>query len=871
MRKLLLFVFTAVFSAVNAFAQTELKVTFPMKGQTKVGAYDKEWTGVDADGGTWTFKSFNNNKTTPENVNEPTDKWKPWTYIKCGWKTAATTSEITTPVFDEAVTSISFEITQTSGVTSSKLEVIGADGSKISTKDVTLAVGDVNVVLDGTKGAKYHLVIENEKVSKNGTTVLNSITVTKAASGNTAVKPALTEGGVFTTKPYDVVITNNEAGATVYYTLDGTDPSNASESFTGESKTVQISENTTVKAMAVVDGKENSAIASETYTYEVSIANTLETAYTTAEAIALIDAGSVQLEDTKVYVKGKVSQVEGYNKNYGSITYWLDDDAFCVYGGLKDNGEMFASKDDIKLEAEVVVYGNIFKFGGTKYEMDKNNWLVSYTAPAKPEPVLTLSTYSESLEIGDEEEVSYTYNGDGEVTVTSSDPEVATVEVVDVDVTIKALKAGKTTIKFEAAGTDNYLAKEISYTLIVTEKFVPAEIPFAFDGGINDATPSRGMMQKGLDKDYSASPYLKFNDTDDYLVIQTAAPAKYLRYAIKGYSVGGEEAKYEVMESADGETYTLLKAYDAESLKAELDETLSLKEETRYVKFLYTNKAMGNVAVGAIEISNAEAVANFDTEALEAESVKQYAEADGVVKFDVNSRYTFENHCAYGGTYFAAFTLTNKTTKTANASSDNSYESACGGAKSGSNYVVFNPPYGAESPITAPVARVISGFYVTNTTYAENSILNGDNYARKLDQEGDVFTLKITGYKADDTETGTVVYNLAEVKDGKLCYVKDWRWVDLTSLGKVKYVKFSFDGSDVGDYGLNTPAYFAMDDFGGVAPEVEAPMAEVDLTDTGIIEIGNAQVVRDGKYVENGRVVIIKSGSKYNVAGQMVK
>ena len=54
--------------------------------------------------------------------------------------------------------------------------------------------------------------------------------------------------------------------------------------------------------------------------------------------------------------------------------------------------------------------------------MNKDNWLVSYTAPAKPEPELTLSPYSVSLEIGDEEEVSYTYSGDGEVMVTSSDP-----------------------------------------------------------------------------------------------------------------------------------------------------------------------------------------------------------------------------------------------------------------------------------------------------------------------------------------------------------------------------------------------------------------------------------------------------------------
>ena len=371
-----------------------------MNEQEKVNDYFSTWTGVDSDGGIWTFSGFSNFNNG-------------WDHIRCGSKSSATTNTITSPVFSDAVTSISFEVTQTANVTSSKLEVLGADGNLISEKDVTLAVGDVNVVLDGTKGAKYQLVVESAKAS-NGSTRIKSITVTKAASGNTAVKPALTKGGVFTTKPYDVVITNNEAGATVYYTLDGTDPSNASENFTGESKTVQINENTTVKAMAVVDGKENSAIASETYTYEVSIANTLETAYTTAEAIALIDAGSVQLKDTKVYVKGKVSQVEEFTEKYGSITYWLDDDAFCVYGGLKDNGEKFASKDDIKLEAEVVVYGNILKYGGTKYEMNTNNWLVSYTAPAKPEPVLTLSPYSVSLEIGDEEEVSYTYSGDGD-------------------------------------------------------------------------------------------------------------------------------------------------------------------------------------------------------------------------------------------------------------------------------------------------------------------------------------------------------------------------------------------------------------------------------------------------------------------------
>jgi hypothetical protein len=39
-----------------------------------------------------------------------------------------------------------------------------------------------------------------------------------------------------------------------------------------------------------------------------------------------------------------------------------------------------------------------------------------------------------------------------------------------------------------------------------------------------------------------------------------------------------------------------------------------------------------------------------------------------------------------------------------------------------------------------------------------------------------------------------------------------WTWFDLTALGTVDTITFTFDGSDQGAFGLNTPAYFAMDD-----------------------------------------------------------
>ena len=117
----------------------------------------------------------------------------------------------------------------------------------------------------------------------------------------------------------------------------------------------------------------------DSYTIDVkTIANTEETAYTTAEAIALIDAGKDLTSE--VYVKGVVSSVDNFNDKYSSITYWLDNNAFEVYSGKGIAGADFESIDDIEVGAQVVVKG-VIKLYGTTYEFDKNNVLVSYQAP----------------------------------------------------------------------------------------------------------------------------------------------------------------------------------------------------------------------------------------------------------------------------------------------------------------------------------------------------------------------------------------------------------------------------------------------------------------------------------------------------------
>ncbi|MDE7166507.1 MAG: discoidin domain-containing protein [Bacteroidaceae bacterium] len=112
----------------------------------------------------------------------------------------------------------------------------------------------------------------------------------------------------------------------------------------------------------------------------VHIANTAETAYTVAEAYNLIDAGEA-LSDV-VYVKGIISQVESYNDQFKSISYWISDDGTTekqleCYSGKGLNGADFTSVDDVKVGAVVIVKGNLKKYN-TTYELDKNNELVSY-------------------------------------------------------------------------------------------------------------------------------------------------------------------------------------------------------------------------------------------------------------------------------------------------------------------------------------------------------------------------------------------------------------------------------------------------------------------------------------------------------------
>lgn len=131
--------------------------------------------------------------------------------------------------------------------------------------------------------------------------------------------------------------------------------------------------------------------------------------------------------------------------------------------------------------------------------------------------------------------------------------------------------------------------------------------------------------------------------------------------------------------------------------------------------------------------------------------------------------------------------------------------------------------YGATPPtITMPDSLAGGSFEsiaITNTTYAALSMLQGDSFAKQFGGETgddpDFFLLQIEGVDDAGGSVGVVDFYLADYRfdDNSLDYVvDDWTTVDLTSLTGATSLRFGLSSSDVGNFGMNTPAYLAIDD-----------------------------------------------------------
>lgn len=151
----------------------------------------------------------------------------------------------------------------------------------------------------------------------------------------------------------------------------------------------------------------------------------------------------------------------------------------------------------------------------------------------------------------------------------------------------------------------------------------------------------------------------------------------------------------------------------------------------------------------------------------------------------------------------------------------NQYSSCAGsGALSSEKFGISS--ISGKSEIVFTIPTTVEEIYLTNATYAALSMRNGDTFAKKFGgddgTEPDWFMLSIEGSDENGLVTDTLEVYLADYRfdnNSEDFIVKDWLAADLTALGEVKQLSFWLTSSDNGDVGMNTPAYFCIDNLLG--------------------------------------------------------
>lgn len=509
-----------------------------------------------------------------------------------------------------------------------------------------IQVGDEVVIYGNLKkhNSTYEFDANNQLVSLNRPT---------AAVEKPEFSPA---GGNFE-EAQSVTITCATDGATIYYTLDGTEPTASSTEYTAP---IQVSSTTTIKAIAV-KGSDVSTVAEATYTI-----------------LVLKTIAEVRTQETgTVETKGVVTSISGKNAYIQDATA-----AILVYGN-SDITDL-AVGDEIKVSGELATYNGLLEIKNPTYTvLSQNNtvnptvmtiadinasdapqsWLIRIEeatvslisgqnvtlAQGENTVVVRFNVASDitfsvndvvsltgnigcynTVQIANPRDITVIENTDpvinasdvtlaydatsgaitysienpvtGSALEASTDAEWISNIVVDAAAITFTTTANEGTEDREAIITLSYTGAESKTVTVTQEHYVVdyAELPFEFDGGKADIEGTNGLTQSGLGSDYSSAPKLKFDGSGDEMVLKFNEQPGILTFNIKGNSFSG--GTFKVQTSADGVTYTDLETYTTlgDTQSEEFD---NIATDVRYIKWVYTEKVNGNVALGNITLA----------------------------------------------------------------------------------------------------------------------------------------------------------------------------------------------------------------------------------------------------------------------------
>ncbi|MEM1322530.1 MAG: DUF4465 domain-containing protein [Bacteroidota bacterium] len=171
----------------------------------------------------------------------------------------------------------------------------------------------------------------------------------------------------------------------------------------------------------------------------------------------------------------------------------------------------------------------------------------------------------------------------------------------------------------------------------------------------------------------------------------------------------------------------------------------------------------------------------------------------------------------------------------------NQYSSISGGGNNGSsNYAVTFAFSGGKILLQGDaLGGGFDGFFINNGTYGYLSMKEGDSVGKKFGgvtgDDPDFLLVTFKKFLNGELSTDSVNFYLADYRfsDNSMDYIVDeWTYLDLSSLGDMDSLSYSFSGSDIGMFGLNTPAYFCMDDAttADMSTSLEGPLERLELS-----------------------------------------
>lgn len=133
-----------------------------------------------------------------------------------------------------------------------------------------------------------------------------------------------------------------------------------------------------------------------------------------------------------------------------------------------------------------------------------------------------------------------------------------------------------------------------------------AKLPFTFDGGKSVAEKTTGLTISVDNKDYGSSPKLKFSKTNHHLTLTFDGVADKVSYTIKFSASKNTDimkGSFAVQYSLNGTDWIDIKTYTQLKHQETLNENVSVPTKAQHLRWIYTNKNVGNIGLGNIKVT----------------------------------------------------------------------------------------------------------------------------------------------------------------------------------------------------------------------------------------------------------------------------